>query len=104
MCAYRTLVSDGGLRLRLQQRAIWNVMHMVATGDVVQEFAKAIPQAVLLELPRMAVEMPDSAVFQDGVEEVLAQSDPICKARQLCEVGSQTLEAARARHVPGVSG
>jgi hypothetical protein len=71
-----------------QQPTIWNIPYRIPPADVIQEFAKVIPQAVLLNLPGMSVEVPNASLFQHFIKEALPQFDPLPEPRHLNEARS----------------
>ena len=56
-------------RRGLDQLAIRNISGVLPSAYIVEDIAQIIPEAKSLNFPRVSVEMPDSTLFQDRIEE-----------------------------------
>src|SRR5712691_2263601 len=77
-------------------------MNCMAPADIVQQLSQLSPQAELFDLPRVPIEVPDAAVFENGIEEHLSELDPTSRAAKLVQVTKESVGLSRLDDIPNV--
>jgi hypothetical protein len=60
----------------LQKITVVEIKHVFVPRNIIEHFRQFIPEAQLINLPGMAPQVPDSAIFQEAIEERLAKTNP----------------------------
>ena len=66
----------GPLARQRQQVTVSSIGNVFAVGHVIQQLRQVRPNSELVDLPRMSVQMPNSAVLQHVLEHLLSDVNP----------------------------